>query len=552
MALHLQATDTNTQTALGPPINANVVDLQRALTGMGLHTVSHEISEIKVMVSDTKQKQSELEVSLAYTQQDHDLTKSNVTKLTQENHNLRQRLEFSENHIAELEKRYISTKEHLIDTQFHTMKDNLVFHQIPETKGENTREVLFNFMVTSLKVDPNRFLIKDLNTATDTGTIWIKRCHRFGQAGPRNRPRPIVAVFIVGKDIVMKHVRNLAGTKFFVAPQTPPEISENRNKIAPVYNKAKAGGEHPKYIQKGDVVLLNNKTFKAPTLPMCKARPQTIIENLNMFNLHTSQIITEKGSKFMAHIATVNSRNEVAMALSAIKHTHHSIAGATHNMFGARITAGQHIEEYSDDDGEFTGARHIMRELRRHNITNHVIVITRWYGGVHLGQKRFSIISECTNTAIKEILTKSQSTSSISGQHQSARSPQTVGTNIQQTPSPEIVQQLQFQASPAQEMITTPQFQRATSVAIAHEEQQYPGTFFHGTPQLRQSVLSVRAPTFQPTVSSDNTQMRPHLTSNATTMRPTVPTPSPIQYQFSDPMHITSPTTASVFSTRPG
>jgi putative IMPACT (imprinted ancient) family translation regulator len=43
-----------------------------------------------------------------------------------------------------------------------------------------------------------------------------------------------------------------------------------------------------------------------------------------------------------------------------------------------------------DDDGEAGAAAVILRMIERAGLRGHVVVVTRWYGGVHLGGDRFA------------------------------------------------------------------------------------------------------------------------------------------------------------------
>ena len=37
----------------------------------------------------------------------------------------------------------------------------------------------------------------------------------------------------------------------------------------------------------------------------------------------------------------------------------------------------------------------ILRMLERDNITDHLIIVTRWFGGTHLGGDRFRRVQDC-------------------------------------------------------------------------------------------------------------------------------------------------------------
>ena len=149
------------------------------------------------------------------------------------------------------------------------------------------------------------------------------------------------------------------------------------------------------------MVAVDNKTYKTPVAPTCKIPPCEILANRDRFCLRSSSIIEARGNKFVAHMATISSPEDIATALNVIKYTYHVVSTATHNMYGARIKVGRGIHEYFDDDGEFGGAREIMNVLKAHDVTDKLVVITRWTSGIQLGHKRFSIIASCVGNVVR-------------------------------------------------------------------------------------------------------------------------------------------------------
>ena len=47
------------------------------------------------------------------------------------------------------------------------------------------------------------------------------------------------------------------------------------------------------------------------------------------------------------------------------------------------------------DDGESGAGAVILRMLEREGLRDTIVVVTRWYGGVHLGGDRFAHIVTC-------------------------------------------------------------------------------------------------------------------------------------------------------------
>ncbi|MCK5425934.1 MAG: YigZ family protein [Emcibacter sp.] len=95
-------------------------------------------------------------------------------------------------------------------------------------------------------------------------------------------------------------------------------------------------------------------------------------------------IIKDRGSKYSVSGGPCHS---VAEAKAFIKQLcrKKKFAKATHNSWG--FLQGDVPVKY--DDGESGAGMVIIRMLEREELHNHIIVVTRWYGGKHLGGDRF-------------------------------------------------------------------------------------------------------------------------------------------------------------------
>ena len=189
-----------------------VRNVKLALTDLGLDKIPREMESLTQLVKAIQDDTVKLRESLEFTQDDHEKTKNDVRRLEAENSVLYKRLDITENRVITMEKSMRDVQEGLVDMTSRSMKDNLVFNGIPESAGEDTRMLLLSFMKNRMKIDDSRFHAKPYDATTDDSTIWIHRCHGFGQTGRNGAPRPIVAKLISGRSCVMKHARNLAGT----------------------------------------------------------------------------------------------------------------------------------------------------------------------------------------------------------------------------------------------------------------------------------------------------------------------------------------------------
>jgi uncharacterized YigZ family protein len=91
----------------------------------------------------------------------------------------------------------------------------------------------------------------------------------------------------------------------------------------------------------------------------------------------------EKGSKFIAIAIPVNSVEEAKSHLEKIRKQFHD---ARHHCFAYKI-GKEHLEYRYNDDGEPSGTagRPIFGQIESFGLTNTLIVVVRYFGGVKLG-----------------------------------------------------------------------------------------------------------------------------------------------------------------------
>lgn len=96
------------------------------------------------------------------------------------------------------------------------------------------------------------------------------------------------------------------------------------------------------------------------------------------------RIIADRGSVYAVSGGPVADRAAIDAALADLK-TQRRFAKATHNSWAARI-AGAGIKA---DDGESGAGAIILRMLETEGLDDHLVIVTRWYGGKQLGGDRF-------------------------------------------------------------------------------------------------------------------------------------------------------------------
>ncbi len=100
-------------------------------------------------------------------------------------------------------------------------------------------------------------------------------------------------------------------------------------------------------------------------------------------------IISDRGSKYAVSGGPCSSAEEARAFLAELKHNK-KFAKATHNSWGLLCAEGQ----LKNDDGEAGAGMVILRMLERERLRDHIVVVTRWFGGKHLGGDRFRHVQE--------------------------------------------------------------------------------------------------------------------------------------------------------------
>lgn len=110
-------------------------------------------------------------------------------------------------------------------------------------------------------------------------------------------------------------------------------------------------------------------------------------------------ILSDKGSKYAVSGCPVTDRPAINAALGDLKRDR-AYAKATHNTWGVHLQNGGPIK---GDDGESGAGMVILRMLEREGVTDHLVVVTRWYGGKHLGGDRFRHVQTCVRAYLDSI-----------------------------------------------------------------------------------------------------------------------------------------------------
>lgn len=111
------------------------------------------------------------------------------------------------------------------------------------------------------------------------------------------------------------------------------------------------------------------------------------------------KVVSDRGSRYAVSGAPVAGRDGIADFLTGLKRDR-KFARATHNSWACVLSGEGPIK---NDDGESGAGAIILKMLEREGLTDHVICVTRWYGGTHLGGDRFAHVVTCVRAYLEHL-----------------------------------------------------------------------------------------------------------------------------------------------------
>lgn len=123
-------------------------------------------------------------------------------------------------------------------------------------------------------------------------------------------------------------------------------------------------------------------------------------QNSSNLDIIHGSTITDRRSTFQGHTCRITDQVQVRQLLDNL-YENKKVAQATHNILAYRIVTDKNvILQDCDDDGEAHAGGRLLHLLEILDIKNVAVVVSRWYGGIHLGPDRFKHI----NNAARQVL----------------------------------------------------------------------------------------------------------------------------------------------------
>lgn len=351
------------------------------------------ITNIHRRIDDTK-KQLDVSSKIAETaRSDIEIVRLDNERLGQENKELKNEVEMLKALVVKQSSEIDTIKRGLTDLQTRSMQCNILFHNVPESKGENCETKVLGL----------------LREKSYEGDVVIDNIHRIGQYDKKATfPRPIVARLTNHKQVtaLLKFGATLpkAANQFKVTPQFPAAVREKRRQLSEIAEEAKGKDQNVTTKIVADTLYINGERY-VEKLPCPGSKELLYLSDAErkeaLQTKFTESTVTEGGCTFIARSASAHSLNDVRALYKAVLLNANNLS-ASHNIaayrlytpLGAKTTAGY------NDDGDFGMGRAARDILQKENAQNIAVFVTRFYGGDHLGPKRFRVVQDLVKSVL--------------------------------------------------------------------------------------------------------------------------------------------------------
>jgi len=114
-----------------------------------------------------------------------------------------------------------------------------------------------------------------------------------------------------------------------------------------------------------------------------------------------AEAIVDRKSVFVGRACLISHPSQVPLVLNYLMSDRH-IARAAHPIINAwRCQVGNVFHQDNDDDGETAAGGRLAHLLSILEINNVLVVVTRYFGGIHLGPDRFKHINHAARNALE-------------------------------------------------------------------------------------------------------------------------------------------------------
>ncbi|XP_063980861.1 protein IMPACT-A-like [Diachasmimorpha longicaudata] len=118
--------------------------------------------------------------------------------------------------------------------------------------------------------------------------------------------------------------------------------------------------------------------------------------------IYHGEVVVDRKSFFQGHTARVTSVAQIKLVLKKLMENR-KVEQATHNMYAYRLQQEKTTNYLQDceDDGENQAGGRLLHLLQILDAKDVLVVVSRWYGGIHLGPDRFRHINNAARLVLE-------------------------------------------------------------------------------------------------------------------------------------------------------
>ena len=308
-----------------------------------------------------------------------------VEVLKSENQSLRNEVELLKNVVIRMDRKIEEMDREITDLRGRSMRDNILIHQFDYSPNEDLSVLVPAAIKKYFDID-----------------VQFVRIHRNGNK-PYANGKP---VSITGKltdrnqkTAILQAQKAKKADKikipFFVTAQEPNVTVENRKRLYGISDNFRKNNQSTKVV-KNTVLMPNGSVYEEEVPKLSNADILQITseekDGLEKVELVSTGPTVRKGSSFFASGARVTSAEEVNDVYKKVCLDLDS-ASSNHRILVYRFMDQDSHEHCGyHDDGEHGAGRRLLRYMEDNGIMDTAVVVTRWFGGTHIGFERFQIM----------------------------------------------------------------------------------------------------------------------------------------------------------------
>ena len=201
-----------------------------------VHNINAKVNDLETKVKTIDSKVEECEKSSQFVSNEFEKTKKELKSANDDLKRLNGKCKDFEKAVNTLETKNKTLEDKTNDLEFRSLRENLLFHGIPEGPNENCEDLVHQFLTDILEIGQ---------------VVKIDRAHRLGK--PKGRVRPIVVKFHNYKDREL--IRTKAADKSDklkdlnqgVGVQQTKAVLQKRRDMNAVFDREKAAGRQVKW-----------------------------------------------------------------------------------------------------------------------------------------------------------------------------------------------------------------------------------------------------------------------------------------------------------------